>query len=59
MIHWALRDGSGSDLYDFNALYTLVEVDGALRIAAIAHDELQRSQELMARRRTNAPDEAR
>jgi hypothetical protein len=50
LIHWALRDASGSELYDFHALYTLVEVGGVLRIAAIAHDEVPRAQEFMARR---------
>jgi hypothetical protein len=49
IVHWALRDDSGSDLYDFLVLYTLVEIDGALRIAAIAHDEIPRAQELMTR----------
>jgi hypothetical protein len=53
MVHWALRDGLGADLYDFHALYTLVEIDGALQIGAIAHDEIPRSQEFMALRRSD------
>lgn len=53
-IHWRLCDGSGAGLYDFRALYTLVEVDGGLRIAALAHDEIPRVQEFMARRQSRA-----
>jgi hypothetical protein len=59
MIHWALRDGSGGDLYDFHALYTLVEVEGELRIGAIAHDEVPRAQDFMARRSDASLREAR
>ncbi len=54
MIYWMLRDGSGIDLYRFHALYTLVEVDGALKIGAMAHDEILKSQEFMAQRRGEA-----
>lgn len=41
-IHWQLHDGKGTDLYDFHAVYTLVESDGT-KIAALAHDELPRA----------------
>ncbi len=46
-IHWMLEDGSGGNVYDFRAVYTLVERDGALRIGALAHDELPRIQTLL------------
>lgn len=49
-IHWMLHDVSGADLYDFHAVYTLAEVDGSLRIVALAHDELVRVGEFLARR---------
>lgn len=40
VMHWSLRTGSDDEIYDFHGIYTLVEVDGDYRIAAIAHDEL-------------------
>lgn len=43
LIHWQLTDEAGKDLYDFHAVYTLVESDGGVKIAAIAHDELPRA----------------
>jgi hypothetical protein len=39
-MHWSLRDESDQEVYDFHGVYTLIVVDGDLRIAAIAHDEL-------------------
>lgn len=39
-LHWQLHDASGTDLYDFHAVYTLVESEGAWKISALAHDEL-------------------
>jgi hypothetical protein len=42
-IHWQLHDAEGNDLYDFHAVYTLVEADGGTRVAALAHDELPRA----------------
>ena len=48
-IHWMLEDAGGGDVYDFHALYTLVARAGALRIAALAHDELPRVQALLGR----------
>lgn len=39
-MHWSLRDASDDEVYDFHAVYTLIEREGGLRIAAIAHDEL-------------------
>ena len=41
-IHWQIHDGKGTDLYDFHAVYTLVEADGT-KIAALSHDELPRA----------------
>ena len=38
--HWALHREDGDSVYDFTAVYTLIRIDGRLRIAAIAHDEL-------------------
>ena len=49
-VHWELHDGSGGRLYDFHAVYTLTEVDGSFRIAALAHDELVRVGEFLAQR---------
>ena len=49
-VDWRLRDTSGGELYDFHALYTLAEVDGGLKIVAIAHDEIPRLRELMITR---------
>lgn len=49
MVHWALENGAGVNLYAFEAGYTLVAIDGALRISAIAHNEIQRYREYFAR----------
>jgi hypothetical protein len=48
-VHWQLRREDGSAVYDFTAVYTLARVDGALRVAAIAHDELPKLQAALAR----------
>lgn len=48
-IHWQLHDAGGADLYDFHAVYTLAEVDGATRVVALAHDELPRALAFMSR----------
>lgn len=39
-VHWDLQRIDGTSVYDFTAVYTLVRVDGARKIIAIAHDEL-------------------
>ncbi len=52
MVHWALHDGIGRILYDFQALYTLVRIGDTLRIAAIAHNEIPRYRECLARLRS-------
>ena len=44
-VDWQLRDGAGAPLYDFNAVYTLAEVAGDLRITAIAHNERTQSRD--------------
>ena len=41
-VHWELHDRAEASLYDFTAVYTLAEIGGNLRIAAIAHNELPR-----------------
>jgi hypothetical protein len=43
VVHWALHDGAGNLLYDFNAMYTLALIDGAFKITALAHDEILRA----------------
>lgn len=48
-IHWQLHDADGGDLYDFHAVYTLAEVEGATRVVALAHDELPRALAFMSR----------
>ena len=47
-VHWELRRGDGSVVYDFTAVYTVVEQDGALRICGIAHDELPKLEAALA-----------
>jgi hypothetical protein len=42
VVRWELLDGTGSPLYVFDASYTLVEIQGELRITALAHNELPR-----------------
>ncbi len=49
ILHWELYDGSGRSLYDFEATYTLAEIDGILRIAAISHNEIPRYRACIAR----------
>jgi hypothetical protein len=39
-LHWALRDGNGARLYEFDALYTLARHSETFRIIAIAHNEI-------------------
>ncbi len=39
-VHWQLQRDDGSAVYDVTAVYTVVEVEGARRIVAIAHNEL-------------------
>lgn len=48
-VHWSLSDGKGRELYGFDAAYTLARFRDGLRITAIAHDELPRYRECVAR----------
>jgi hypothetical protein len=54
-VDWRLQDASGAELYDFHALYTLADVEGRLKIVALAHDEMPRLQELMITRGAQGP----
>jgi hypothetical protein len=49
LVHWALYDGGKRLLYDFQALYTLAQINDTLRISAIAHNEMVRYREAVAR----------
>ncbi len=51
-VHWELFDGTGQHLYDFQAVYTLADIDKAFRITAIAHNEIPRYREYLARRQS-------
>ncbi|HEX6133821.1 MAG TPA: hypothetical protein VFZ24_07655 [Longimicrobiales bacterium] len=42
-VTWGLFDGGGRELYEFRAVYTLVAEDDAVRVTAIAHDEMARA----------------
>jgi hypothetical protein len=42
-LHWQLESADGKDLYDFHAVYTLVDAEGETKIGALAHDELPRA----------------
>lgn len=50
VVHWGLYDAAGGLLYRFEAAYTLADVRGALRIAALAHNELPKLQARLAER---------
>lgn len=53
VLHWALNDAAGDTLYRFEATYTLAEIDGALRITALAHNELPRLRPCLARQQSH------
>ncbi len=55
-VRWQLRRIDGSAVYDFTAIYTVVEIGGALRIAGIAHDELPKLQAAVAGDRDGVSD---
>lgn len=42
-LHWQLESAEGKDLYDFHAVYTLIDGGGETKVAALAHDELPRA----------------
>jgi hypothetical protein len=48
-VRWRLLDGAGAEVYEFSAGYALAEVQGELRIVALAHDELPRLRARLAR----------
>jgi hypothetical protein len=47
-----VHDRAGGVLYDFEGIYTLAETRSGWRIAAIAHNQIPRLLECMARRRS-------
>jgi hypothetical protein len=49
-IRWRLLNSASATVYEFDAAYTLVATDGALKITAIAHNEQLRAREAMAKR---------
>ena len=49
VVHWGLDDRAARRLYDFQAAYTLAEIGNALRITAIAHNEIPRYRACVAR----------
>src|SRR5512145_2834596 len=51
VVKWRLHDRSGATLYEFDAAYTLVLSGDVLKIAAIAHNEMPRYRECVARLR--------
>jgi len=53
-LRWELRDAADGLLYEFQAVYTLADVGAGFRITAIAHDEMPRYREALARR--TSPD---
>lgn len=55
VVDWALQDITGSVLYTFQAAYTLAKIDDAFRISGIAHDELPKYRECLARLESNVP----
>lgn len=48
-IHWALETSAGERLYDFVAIYTVAQTDGAFHITALAHNEMPQYQACYAR----------
>jgi hypothetical protein len=54
-VHWALLDGAGARIYEFDAAYTLADLSQALRITAIAHNETPRLRAAIDVRQREAP----
>jgi hypothetical protein len=48
-VHWKIHDAANAPLYEFDSVYTVVMVDGAWRIGAIAHNELPQLQALLSK----------
>jgi len=53
-VRWRLLDAAAAVLYEFTTGYTLAEVQGDLRIVALAHDELPRLRRRLARAESDA-----
>lgn len=49
-VRWALHSSSGELIYDFTAVYTVVESDVGPRIIAVAHDEMPKLRAALAGR---------
>ena len=49
VVDWALQDNTGNLLYTFQAAYTLAKIDDAVRISGIAHNEIPKYRECLAR----------
>jgi hypothetical protein len=47
VVHWALVDGAGARIYEFDAAYTLADLSRGLRITAIAPNEAPRLRGLL------------
>jgi hypothetical protein len=43
-VHWELRRDDGNAIYDFTAVYAIVNVAGSWRVAGIIHDEASKLQ---------------
>ena len=55
VVEWTLQDTTGSLLYSFQAAYTLAKIDDAVRISAIAHNEIPKYRECLARLEAQRP----
>jgi hypothetical protein len=49
-VRWELQGQDDRPIYDFAAVYTLVRIEGQLRILSIAHDELPKLRAAMTGR---------
>jgi hypothetical protein len=49
IVHWALADGEGRSIYDFDASYTLADRGDGMRITAVAHNEMRPLREAVER----------
>ena len=48
-LHWALQTAAGERLYDFVAIYTVAQTDGAFHITALAPKDMPQYQACYAR----------
>ena len=49
VLRWELQDAHGDQVYRFDAAYTLAEIDGALRVTGLVHNEHPQLQATLAR----------